>query len=127
AQCSALVLTLDLTVQGVRRRDVKNGLSMPPRLTLRNALDIASKPRWAMGVLMGKRRTFGNLEAHMKGTGGLLTLSQWIASQFDASLTWRDIEWVRARWPGTLIVKGILDAEDARLAVATGIDAIVVS
>ena len=127
ARCSALVLTVDLTVQGLRRRDVRNGLSVPPRLTLRNALDIASKPAWALGVLLGRRRTFGNLEAHMKGTRDLLTLSQWIASQFDASITWKEIDWVRARWPGKLIVKGILDAEDARLAYAAGVDAIVVS
>ncbi len=127
AKCSALMLTLDLTVQGVRRRDIKNGLSIPPRLTLKNALDIATKPSWAMGVLFGKRRTFGNLEARMKNTGGLLTLSQWIASQFDVSITWKEIEWVRARWPGKLIVKGVLDAEDARLAAASGVDALVVS
>jgi L-lactate dehydrogenase (cytochrome) len=127
ARCSALMLTLDLTVQGVRRRDVKNGLSIPPRLTLKNALDIATKPAWAMGVLFGKRRTFGNLEARLKNTGGLLTLSQWIATQFDPSITWKEIEWVRARWPGKLIVKGVLDAEDGRLAAEHGVDALVVS
>ncbi len=127
AKCSALMLTLDLTVQGVRRRDIKNGLSIPPRLTLKNALDIATKPAWAMGVLFGKRRTFGNLEARMKDTGGLLTLSQWIATQFDPSITWKEIEWVRARWPGKLIVKGVLDAEDGRLAAEHGVDALVVS
>lgn len=127
AKCSALVLTLDLTVQGVRRRDIKNGLSIPPQLTLKNALDIMTKPSWALGVLMGKRRTFGNLEARLKNTGGLLTLSQWIASQFDPSITWKDIEWVRSRWPGKLIVKGVLDAEDARLAAEHGVDALVVS
>lgn len=127
AECGALVLTLDLTVQGLRRQDVKNGLSIPPRLTLRNALDIATKPRWAFGVLAGRRRTFGNLEHRMKGTGSIMTLSQWIASQFDVSLTWRDVEWVRNRWPGRLILKGILDAEDARHAVSAGVDAIVVS
>lgn len=127
AKCSALMLTLDLTVMGVRRRDAKNGLSIPPRLTLRNALDIASKPAWAMGVLFGKRRTFGNLVARMPDTGGLLTLSQWIATQFDPSITWADLEWVRARWPGKLIVKGVLDAEDARLAAEHGVDALVVS
>jgi L-lactate dehydrogenase (cytochrome) len=127
AKCSALMLTLDLTVMGVRRRDAKNGLSIPPRLTLSNALDIASKPAWAMGVLFGKRRTFGNLAARMQDTGGLLTLSQWIATQFDPSITWADLEWVRARWPGKLIVKGVLDAEDARLAAEHGVDALVVS
>ena len=121
------MLTLDLTVMGVRRRDAKNGLSIPPRLTLRNALDIATKPAWAMGVLFGKRRTFGNLVARMPDTGGLLTLSQWIATQFDPSITWADLEWVRARWPGKLIVKGVLDAEDARLAAEHGVDALVVS
>jgi L-lactate dehydrogenase (cytochrome) len=127
AKCSALMLTLDLTVMGVRRRDAKNGLSIPPRLTLRNAFDIVSKPSWAMGVLFGKRRTFGNLVARMPDTGGLLTLSQWIATQFDPSITWADLEWVRARWPGKLIVKGVLDAEDARLAAEHGVDALVVS
>lgn len=127
ARCSALMLTLDLTVMGVRRRDAKNGLSIPPRLTLRNAFDIATKPAWAMSVLFGKRRTFGNLAARMPDTGGLLTLSQWIATQFDPSITWADLEWVRARWPGKLIVKGVLDAEDARLAAEHGVDALVVS
>ena len=127
AGCSALVLTVDLAVQGMRRRDIKNGLSIPPRLTLRNMLDIASKPHWAINVMLGKRRIFGNLEKHMKGAGGLVTLSQWIASQFDVSVTWRDIDWVRALWPGKLILKGILDAEDARMAASMGVDAIVVS
>jgi L-lactate dehydrogenase (cytochrome) len=127
AGCSALVLTVDLAVQGMRRRDIKNGLSIPPRLTLKNMLDIASKPNWAINVMLGKRRTFGNLEKRMRDAGGLVTLSQWIASQFDASITWRDIDWVRTLWPGKLILKGILDVEDARLAARTGIDAIIVS
>lgn len=127
AGCSALVLTVDLAVQGVRRRDIKNGLSIPPRLTLRNMLDIASKPSWAINVMLGKRRTFGNLEKRMKGAGGLVTLSQWIATQFDVSVTWRDIDWVRTVWPGKLILKGILDVEDARTAASMGIDAIIVS
>jgi L-lactate dehydrogenase (cytochrome) len=127
AKCSALVLTLDLTVQGVRRRDVKSGLTVPPRLTLKNMLDMASRPRWALGMLTGKRRHFGNLEARMRDTGGLLTLSHWIGTQFDASITWKEIDWVRARWPGKLIVKGVLDAEDARLACDAGVDALVVS
>ena len=126
ANCSALMLTLDLQVQGLRRRDAKNGLSIPPRLTLQNALDIATKPAWAMGVLFGKRRTFGNLEARMKGSA-LKTLAQWIATQFDPSVTWKDIEWVRNQWPGKLLVKGILDPEDARLACEAGVDALVVS
>jgi L-lactate dehydrogenase (cytochrome) len=127
AQCSALVLTVDLTVQGIRRRDIANGLSIPPRLTLRNAFDVATRPRWAAGVLFGKRRSFGNLQARMQGTGGLQTLAQWIASQFDVAITWSDIDWVRAHWPGRLILKGILDPADARLAAAAGVDAIVVS
>lgn len=121
------MLTLDLTVQGLRRHDVKNGLSVPPRLTLKNALDILSHPRWALDMLAAKRRGFGNLEQRLRDTGGLRTLSQWIAAQFDTSVTWKEIEWVRERWPGKLVVKGILDAEDGRLAAATGIDALIVS
>ena len=127
AQCPALVLTLDMQMQGFRRRDPKNGLSIPPRLTWKNALDIATKPAWAMRVLFGKRRTFGNLEARMAGASGLSTLAQWVAEQFDPALTWKDIEWVRSRWPDKLILKGILDGEDAKLACATGCDAIIVS
>lgn len=127
ASCSAILLTLDLPVQGLRRRDAKNGLSVPPRLTVRNAIDIATKPAWALKVLCGKRRTFGNLAGRMQDTGGLSTLSQWIASQFDPTVTWKDIEWVRSRWPGKLVLKGILDAEDARLACQTEADGIVVS
>ncbi|MBB6094542.1 L-lactate dehydrogenase (cytochrome) [Povalibacter uvarum] len=127
AQCSALMLTVDMPIQGLRRRDPKNGLSIPPRLTLRNAIDVATKPTWALRVLRGRRRTFGNLAGRMQNTGGLTTLSQWIGSQFDPTVTWRDIEWVRSRWPGRLIVKGILDAEDARLACDSGVDALVVS
>lgn len=127
AQCSALMLTVDMPIQGLRRRDPKNGLSIPPRLTLRNVIDVAMRPTWAMKVLLGKRRTFGNLADHMSNTGGLTTLSQWIGSQFDPTVTWQDIEWVRSRWPGKLIVKGILDAEDARLACENAVDALVVS
>lgn len=127
ASCPALMLTLDLQVQGLRRQEVKRGLTIPPRLTLRNVLDIAAKPNWAFGVLFGKRRTFGNLANRMSGTDGLLTLAQWIATQFDPSVSWKDVEWVRNIWPGKLILKGILDAEDARYACATGADAIVVS
>jgi len=128
AQCSALMLTADLQIQGQRHRDIKNGLSVPPRLTLANALDIASKPRWALGMLRTPHRNFGNLAGHIPGRGkGLTTLSQWIASQFDPTLSWKDVAWVRSLWPGKLIVKGILDAEDARLAVEAGADAVVVS
>ena len=127
AQCPVLVLTVDLPIQGVRRRDARNGLTVPPRLTLRNALEIALRPRWALGVLLGKRRTFGNIASRLSETGGLSTLSQWIASQFDRSVSWKDIEWIRQQWPGRLIVKGILDAEDALAACAAGVDGIVVS
>jgi L-lactate dehydrogenase (cytochrome) len=127
AECSALMLTVDLTVHSLRRRDAKNGLSIPPRLTLRNALDIATKPSWALRVLMGKRRTFGNLANHLKQTGGLRSLSEWIGTQFDPSVSWKDLDWVRSHWPGKIIVKGILDAEDARIAASLGIDAMVVS
>jgi L-lactate dehydrogenase (cytochrome) len=127
AHCSALMLTLDLQVIGERRRDPRNGLTIPPRLTLRNAWDVATKPSWALNVLFGKRRTFGNLVGRIGGSSGINTLAEWIATQFDPSANWRDVEWVRSCWPGKLILKGVLDAEDARLAVATGADAIVVS
>jgi L-lactate dehydrogenase (cytochrome) len=122
-----LMLTLDLQVLGERRRDPRNGLSIPPRLSLRNAWDVATKPVWATKVLFGKRRTFGNLIGRLKGAGGLLNLAEWTHSQFDASANWRDVEWVRSRWPGKLILKGVLDAEDAQLALAAGADAVVVS
>ncbi|HTT05304.1 MAG TPA: alpha-hydroxy acid oxidase [Steroidobacteraceae bacterium] len=127
AQCPVLVLTVDLPIQGLRRRDAKNGLTVPPRLTLRNALEIALRPRWALGVLLGRRRTFGNLASRLVDTGGLSTLSQWIATQFDRSVSWKDIEWIREQWPGRLIVKGILDPEDALAACAAGVDGLIVS
>ena len=126
AKCSALVLTLDLQIQGQRHMDIKNGLAVPPKLTLANALDIATKPRWIASVLMGKRHSFGNLAVRQE-SDSLSTLSQWIAGQFDPSLSWKDVEWVRSIWPGKLILKGILDVEDAKIAAATGADAIVVS
>jgi L-lactate dehydrogenase (cytochrome) len=127
ARCSALMLTLDLPLLGERWRDTHNGLAVPPRLTLRNAFDLATKPVWLTKVLLGKRRTYGNLIGRVGNTDDMLTLSEWTHSNFDASVTWRDVEWVRSRWPGPLILKGILDVEDARLALATGASAIVVS
>ncbi len=127
AQCSALMLTLDLQVLGERRRDPRNGLTIPPRLTLRNVLDVATKPSWAFKVLFGKRRTFGNLTGRIGGSSGIRTLAEWTATQFDPSANWRDVEWVRSRWPGKLILKGVLDAADARFGLAAGADAIVVS
>jgi L-lactate dehydrogenase (cytochrome) len=127
ANCSAIMLTVDMPVQGLRRRDPKNGLSIPPKLTLRNAYEVAMRPAWALKVLSGRRRTFGNLEARMKGTGGLKTLSEWIAQQFDPTVTWKDLAWLREQWPRKIIIKGILDADDARLACEHGVDAMVVS
>jgi L-lactate dehydrogenase (cytochrome) len=121
------VLTLDLQIQGQRHMDLKNGLAVPPRLTWGSFLDIASKPSWTLNVLRSKRKSFGNLEGQIKGADNLVTLSQWIAGQFDPTLSWRDVEWVKKLWGGKLILKGILDAEDARIAVSSGADAVVVS
>jgi L-lactate dehydrogenase (cytochrome) len=126
AGCPLLMLTVDIPVSGLRRRDAKNGLAVPPRLTMRNFVDVLGKPRWLASVMMGRRKTFGNLVDRMPHTG-LATLSQWISTQFDASVTWKDVDWVRARWPGKLVIKGILDPEDARQASAMGVDGIVVS
>ena len=127
AKCSALVLTLDLQIQGQRHRDLKNGLAVPPKLTFATAMDILSKPGWALNVLRGRRKSFGNLEGRIPDARSLTTLSQWIAGQFDPTLSWKDVEWVKGLWGGKLVLKGILDAEDARLAVKAGADAIVVS
>jgi L-lactate dehydrogenase (cytochrome) len=126
AGCPLLMLTVDIPVSGLRRRDAKNGLAVPPRLTLRNLLDVATRPRWATQVLLGKRKTFGNLVDRMPHTG-LASLSQWLGTQFDASITWKDVDWVRERWPGKLVIKGVLDAEDARQAVSLGVDGLIVS
>ncbi len=127
AKCSALVLTVDLQVIGQRHADIRNGMTVPPQIKLSNLIDIASKPRWALGMLRAKRRTFGNLTGQMKGVEGLTSLTQWITTQFDPSLTWKDVEWIRSIWPGKLILKGILDEEDAREALKIGADAMVVS
>ena len=126
AGCSALVLTLDLQILGQRHKDLKNGMSVPPKLTLANILDIGSKPAWALRALAG-RKTFGNLAGHVTGGSDIVSLSQWTAQQFDPTLSWDDVAWIKQEWGGKLILKGILDGEDARLAVATGADAIVVS
>ncbi|EIJ47822.1 L-lactate dehydrogenase [Herbaspirillum sp. GW103] len=129
AKCSALVLTLDLQILGQRHKDLKNGMSVPPKLTLDTLLDLASKPGWALRAL-GGRKTFGNLAGHIKGgegAGGVQTLSKWTASQFDPTLNWDDVAWIKQQWGGKLILKGILDVEDAKLAVQSGADAIVVS
>lgn len=127
ANCSALVLTLDLQILGQRHKDIRNGLSAPPKLTLKNILNIATKPRWAMGMLGTSRRQFGNIVGHVKGVTDMSKLSEWTASQFDPRLNWQDVEWIKQRWGGKLILKGILDVEDARLAADSGADAIIVS
>ena len=127
ASCSALVLTLDLQIQGQRHRDIKNGLTVPPRLTAATLFDVLRKPGWALNVLRGKRKSFGNLEGRIPDANSLSTLSQWIAGQFDPTLSWKDVEWVKKLWGGKLVLKGILDAADAKLAAQSGADAIVVS
>ncbi|MGJ7485730.1 alpha-hydroxy acid oxidase [Variovorax sp. LT2P21] len=127
AKCSALVLTLDLQVIGQRHKDLKNGLTAPPRPTLRNMINLATKPGWCLGMLGTKRRTFGNLVGHVKGVSDMNSLSAWTNEQFDPTLSWADIAWVKKQWGGKLILKGIMVAEDAQLAVDVGADAIVVS
>jgi L-lactate dehydrogenase (cytochrome) len=126
AGCSALMMTVDIPVGALRRRDPKNGLSVPPRVTLKNVLDVARKPAWLWSMARTPRRGFGNLATAVKRAGGM-PFAQFVQSQFDASVTWRDLEQYRAQWKGRLIVKGIMDAEDARQAVALGADALVVS
>jgi L-lactate dehydrogenase (cytochrome) len=127
ANCGALVLTLDLQVLGQRHKDLKNGLSAPPKPTIANLLNLMTKPRWCLGMLGTKRRQFGNIVGHVKGVGDMSKLSEWTATQFDPRLNWGDVEWVKKRWGGKLILKGILDVEDAKLAVASGADALIVS
>jgi len=127
AKCSALVLTIDLQVMGQRHADIKNGLSVPPKIRLCNIIDIATKPAWALSILCGKRKTFGNLEGRVPGMENVKSLTSWIAGQFDAALSWKDVDWIRSLWPGKLIIKGVLDVEDARLAAKTGASALVVS
>jgi len=127
AKCSALVLTVDLQILGQRHRDIKNGMTVPPELRIKNFIDIATKPAWALSVLRGKRKTFGNISGHLKGMENVNVLSQWISGQFDPSLSWKDVEWIANLWPGKLILKGILDVEDARIAAKAGAAALVVS
>jgi len=125
--CSALVLTLDLQILGQRNKDLKNGLSAPPKLTIPNILNIATKPRWALGMLGTPRREFGNIVGHVKGVENMSSLSAWTAQQFDPALNWGDVEWIKKRWGGKIILKGIQDVEDAKLAVNSGADALIVS
>jgi L-lactate dehydrogenase (cytochrome) len=127
AKCSALVLTVDLQVLGQRHADIKNGMTVPPEWRLSTFFDFATKPAWVAGVLRGKRRTFGNVAGHIKGADSINQVSEWTASQFDTTLTWKDVDWIRSIWPGKLILKGILDVEDANEAVKTGAQAMVVS
>ena len=127
AKCSALVLTVDLQILGQRHRDIKNGMTVPPEWTIGKIIDMASKPAWLRSVALAKRRTFGNLVGHIRGMDSVNSLSKWIAGQFDETLNWKDVEWIAGLWGGKLILKGILDVEDAREAVKTGAAALVVS
>ena len=127
ANCSALVLTLDLQILGQRHKDLKNGLSAPPKLTVANIINMMTKPRWGLGMLGTKRHGFGNIVGHVKGVENMGSLSEWTAQQFDPGLNWGDVEWIKKRWGGKLILKGIQDVEDARLAVNSGADALIVS
>jgi L-lactate dehydrogenase (cytochrome) len=127
AKCSALVLTVDLQILGQRHRDIKNGLTVPPQWRIGNILDIALKPGWLASIVRSKNRTFGNISGHVPGMEGVNSLAQWTADQFDPSMNWKDVEWIAAQWGGKLILKGILDVEDARIAVKTGAAALVVS
>ena len=127
AGCSALVLTLDLQILGQRHKDLINGLSAPPKLTLKNIVNMATKPRWAWGMLRTSRRGFGNIVGHVSGVDDMSSLSTWTAQQFDPALDWDVVQWVKQQWGGPLIIKGILDVADARLAAQSGADALVVS
>ncbi len=127
AKCSALVLTVDLQLLAQRHRDIKNGLTVPPKMKLANILDIMTKPRWAMGILGTRRRSFGNLVGHVKGLTNTGSLGAWTAEQFDPALNWEDVKWIRKLWKGKLIIKGIMEVSDARLALKHGADGIVVS
>jgi L-lactate dehydrogenase (cytochrome) len=127
AGCDALVVTLDLQVLGQRHKDLKNGLSAPPKLTIPNIINMMTKPAWCLGMLGTRRRDFRNIVGHVKGVENMASLSAWTAQQFDPSLNWDDLKWIKDRWGGKIILKGILDAEDAELAVKSGADAIIVS
>ena len=127
AGCSALVLTLDLQVMGQRHKDIKNGLSTPPKPTLRNLANLALHPRWCLGMARTRHHQFGNIVGHVEGVSDMSSLAAWTAEQFDRGLNWDDVEWIKRRWGGKLVLKGILDADDARRAVDCGADAIVVS
>ena len=127
ARCSALVLTLDLQVLGQRHKDLRNGMTAPPRMTAANILNLMTKPRWVMGILGTQRRGFGNIIGHASDVSDMSSLSSWTSQQFDPALSWDDVEWIKRRWGGKLIIKGIMDPEDARLAADSGADALIVS
>ncbi|UCE32868.1 MAG: alpha-hydroxy-acid oxidizing protein, partial [Burkholderiales bacterium] len=127
AGCSALVLTLDLQILGQRHNDIKNGLSAPPKPTLANLVNLGTKPRWCLGMLGTSRRQFGNIVGHVQGVDDMSSLGDWTNQQFDPTLNWNDVEWIKNLWGGKLVLKGVLEAEDARLAVESGADALVVS
>ncbi|CAG1001690.1 L-lactate dehydrogenase (cytochrome) [Burkholderiales bacterium] len=127
AKCGALMLTLDLQILGQRHKDLKNGLSAPPKPTLANLINLLTKPRWCLGMLGTRHRGFGNIIGHVKGVENMGSLSEWTAKQFDPRLSWKDVEWIRNRWGGKLILKGIQDVEDARIAADSGADALIVS
>ena len=127
ANCSALVLTLDLQVLGQRHKDIRNGLTAPPKPTLANLINLATKPRWCLNMLGTERRSFGNIVGHAKNVTDVSSLSSWTAEQFDPSLSWKDLEWIKKRWNGKLILKGVMEPEDARMAAECGADAIIVS
>lgn len=126
-ECSALVVTLDLQVLGKRHADIRNGMTAPPRLTLRNIIDISKHPKWALRMLLSKNRSFGNIQGHAEGIDGMGDLMKWTANQFDLSLNWDDLKRFRDQWQGSMILKGIMDVEDVKMAVKCGADAIVVS
>ena len=127
AGCSALVVTLDLQILGQRHKDIKNGLSTPPKPTLTNILDLMTKPRWCLGMMGTKRRNFGNIFGHVKGVENMGSLAEWTAKQFDPRLSWDDVAWIKKRWGGKMILKGVQDVEDAYLARDSGADAVIVS
>jgi L-lactate dehydrogenase (cytochrome) len=127
AKCNTLVLTVDLQVLGQRHKDIKNGMTVPPEFRIKNVIDIATKPAWAWSVLKGKSKTFGNISGHVPGMENVNSLAKWTNDQFDPALSWKDVEWIKKYWPGNLIIKGILDIDDAKTAVKLGADAIVVS
>lgn len=127
AKCSALVLTLDLQVLGQRHKDIRNGMTAPPKMTIANIVNLMTKPAWCLGMLGTRRRGFGNIVGHASAVSDMSSLSAWTSQQFDPAMSWADVEWVKQRWGGKLIIKGIMDVEDAKLAANSGADALIVS